>query len=178
MIIVHTHQTRWAFFIPMSVTIIISVSSPDAQLAPLLLIGDITFYYFGWAVHIFYCIIIVLNIINKYMGIILRLLINTLAILGVAYFVPGITVDSFLTAFIVALVLGLINALILPLVKLLTLPINVMTLGLFSLVINILVFWLVSLFIPGFTVSGIFDAIIGALIIAVISWLTNIFIKK
>ena len=112
------------------------------------------------------------------MGIILRLLINTLAILGVAYFVPGITVDSFLTAFIVALVLGLINALILPLVKLLTLPINVMTLGLFSLVINILVFWLVSLFIPGFTVSGIFDAIIGALIIAVISWLTNIFIKK
>ena len=85
------------------------------------------------------------------------------------------------TSLVLLAIIGLTplgNALILPLVKVLTLPINVMTLGLFSLVINVLVFWLVSLFVPGFTVSGIFDAIIGALLIAVVSWLTNIFIKK
>lgn len=112
------------------------------------------------------------------MILIVRLIINTLALLGIAYLVPGISVDNFVTALIVALVLGLINALVLPLVKLLTLPINVLTLGLFSFAVNVLVFWLVSVFVPGFTVSGIIEAIIGALILSVVAWLTNIFFKK
>lgn len=112
------------------------------------------------------------------MLLIVRIVLNALALLGTAYLIPGIAVDSFVTALIVALVLGIVNALIRPLVILLTLPINILTLGLFTLVINALMFWLVSTFIPGFDVPGFTEAFLGALVLWAASWITNALLKK
>lgn len=112
------------------------------------------------------------------MKFLLRLLINALAILLVAYFVPGIFVSNFWSALIMAIVLGIINALIRPIVSALTLPIKILTLGLFALVINALMLWLASYFVKGVEIYSFPSAFWGALIITVISWLTNQFLKK
>jgi putative membrane protein len=112
------------------------------------------------------------------MLLIVRWLLNSLALLGISYLIPGIQVESFITALIVALVLGLVNAIIRPLLMLLTLPINLMSLGLFSLVINAFLFWLVSRWIPGFVVPGATEAFLGALILWAVSWITNALLKK
>jgi putative membrane protein len=82
-------------------------------------------------------------------------------------------VDSFYTAMIVAVVLGLVNAVIRPLLVLLTLPITIVTLGLFIFVINGLLFWFVASFIEGFTVAGFWPALFGAIVYSVISWLCS-----
>lgn len=107
------------------------------------------------------------------MKIILRFLILTLAVFLTPYIVGGIHVDTFLTAVIVGAVLGFINIIIKPIVKILTLPINIITLGLFSIIINGLFFWFVAKLIDGFTVDSFTAAIIGALIVSVINWLGN-----
>jgi len=112
------------------------------------------------------------------MIIIVRLVLNALALLGIAYLIPGIQVDSFLSALIVALVLGLVNAFIRPIIVVLTLPINMITLGLFTLVINAFLFWLVARWIPGFEVPGVTEAFLGALVLWAASWLTNALLKK
>ena len=104
------------------------------------------------------------------MQLIFRLLINALAILAVAYFVPGVAVTGFYTALIVALVLGLLNVIIKPILLILTLPITILTLGLFTFVINALLFWFVGTVIKGFTVEGCVPAFIGALIVTVIGF--------
>lgn len=107
-----------------------------------------------------------------------RILLNALAVMLVAYLVPGVTVSGFPMAFLAALVIGLINALIRPLIELLSLPITILTLGLFTLVINALMFWLASAIVPGFTVSGFGAAFWGGLVFWVVSWLTNALIAK
>jgi putative membrane protein len=84
------------------------------------------------------------------MRLLLIWLINAVALLALKYIMPSITVDSFVTALIVAVVLGLINTLIRPLFVLLTLPVTILTLGLFLFVINGLLFWAVGSFVPGF----------------------------
>jgi len=112
------------------------------------------------------------------MYLILRLIINALIILGIAYYFPGITVSGFYSALIIALVLGLVNALIRPIIILLTLPVNVLTLGLFTLVINALLFWFVSTIVKGFEVDGFGPAFWGALVLSIVSWLTSSFIKS
>jgi putative membrane protein len=109
---------------------------------------------------------------------ILRLVINALIIIGIAYLVPGITVSSFYTALLVAVILGLVNAILRPILILLTLPVNILTLGLFTLVINALLFWLVSTIIKGFTVDGFMPAFWGALLLWLGSWVTNGFVKS
>ena len=83
------------------------------------------------------------------MRFILRLIINSGVILLVAYFIPGIQVSSFWAALFLAVVMGVINALIRPIIILLTLPINLLTLGLLTLVINALMFWMASAFVIG-----------------------------
>ena len=83
-------------------------------------------------------------------NLITRLLINVLALLLVAYYIPGISVDGFYTALVVALILGLLNLTIKPILVILTLPINILSLGLFTFVINAGLFWFVSTFIDGF----------------------------
>lgn len=107
------------------------------------------------------------------MTLILRWLISTLAILTAAYVVDGITISGFYIALVVALVLGFVNAVIRPLVIILTLPINIITLGFFVFVINGMLLWFISTFIKGFNVESLTAAIFGSLIISVFSWAGN-----
>ena len=104
------------------------------------------------------------------MKLLIRLLINALAILLVAYLVPGVAVTGFYAALIVAVVLGLLNLVIKPLIILLTLPINILTLGLFTFVINALLFWFVGTVVKGFSVDGFIPAFLGALILTIAGW--------
>ena len=107
------------------------------------------------------------------MRLLLVWLINAVALIAVSYVLPFVHVDSFVTALIAALVLGLINTLIRPLLVLLTLPVTILTLGLFIFVINGLMFWAVGYFVSGFRVDGFWAAVIGALVYSVISWLLS-----
>lgn len=97
-------------------------------------------------------------------------LINALALLAVAYVLPGIVVADFTTAMVAALVLGLVNTLIRPVLILLTLPATILTLGLFIFVINGLLFWMVGSWLQGFTVSGFWWGVLGAIVYSIVSW--------
>jgi len=94
------------------------------------------------------------------------------------YIVPGITVTNFYAALIAALVLGLVNALIKPVILVLTLPFNILTLGLFTLVINALLFWFASTVVKGFSVAGFWPAFWGALAMWVANWFINGLFKR
>src|SRR3954470_22552125 len=98
------------------------------------------------------------------MRILLVWLLNALALIAVAYLVPSIHVSSFSSALIAALILGLVNAVIRPVLVLLTLPVTVLTLGLWIFVINGLLFWFVGLFVPGFVVHGFWAGVIGSIL--------------
>lgn len=111
-------------------------------------------------------------------SLLLRWLLNALSVMAVAYFVPGVSVSNFKVALLAALVLGIINALIRPVFLLLSLPINILTLGLFTLVVNALMFWLAASFVSGFHVQGFWAAFFGALMFWVVSWFTNSLITK
>lgn len=100
-------------------------------------------------------------------------LINAVSLLLVAHFMPGVHVTSFFTALLVALVLGLVNSLLRPVLLILTLPINIVTLGLFTLVVNGFCFWLVAEVLKGFYVSSFIAAVFGALAYSVITWLAS-----
>ena len=104
------------------------------------------------------------------MRLILTWLINALALFALPYIFESIRVDSFYTALITALALGLVNALIRPVLILLTLPINILMLGLFTFVINGLLFWFVASFVKGFVVAGFWPAVGGAIVYSIISW--------
>jgi putative membrane protein len=112
------------------------------------------------------------------MSILLRWLINALTILILPYIIPGFSVNNFYTALIVALVLGIMNALVRPILIILTLPINIVTLGLFVLVINAFLIWFVSTFIKGFYVAGFWPAFVAGLILTLVSWISNSSIKR
>ena len=112
------------------------------------------------------------------MRLILIWICNALALLAVAYLLPGIYVDGFIFALIAALVLGLINALIRPLLILLTLPITVLTLGLFILIINGLLFWFAGSVLRGFEVSGFWVGVMGALLYSIISSALSLLIPR
>lgn len=112
------------------------------------------------------------------MFILLRWLINTLALMIVAYLVPGISITSFYTALIAAMFLGIVNAIIRPILILLTLPINILTLGFFTLIINGLMFLIVASFVKGFYIAGFWPAFWAALIYWLITWFTNILIEE
>jgi putative membrane protein len=109
------------------------------------------------------------------MGILIRLAVTTLAVFLAAKFIPGIRVDSWTTAFIAALVLGVINLVVRPILSILTLPITILTLGLFSLVINAFLFWLTGVLVDGFDVEGVWAAFLGGLVVAVAAWLAEQF---
>ena len=104
------------------------------------------------------------------MRLLLHWIINALVLMGLPYVFTSIHVSSFGVALIGALLIGLLNALIRPILIILTLPINILTLGLFTFVINGLLFWLAAYFIPGFTVGGFWSAFWGALVYMLISW--------
>ncbi len=111
------------------------------------------------------------------MGILIRWIILTIAIIAASYLLEGIHISGFFSAFFAAAALGILNALFRPILLILTLPINVLTLGLFTFVINALMLKMASGVIPGFEVHGFWTAVIGSLIISVISWLLNSFIS-
>jgi len=100
-------------------------------------------------------------------------IINALSLLALPYLFTTVRIDGFITAMIVALVLGLVNAVIRPILVVLTLPVTIVTLGLFIFVINGLLFWFVASFIEGFTVAGFWPGVFGAIGYSVISWLCS-----
>jgi len=109
-------------------------------------------------------------------GVLLRWLVLTLAVLVASWLLDGIRVTGILPAFLAAAVLGILNAFFRPLLILLTLPINILTLGLFTFLINALMLKIASEVITGFEVHGFWTAVIGALIIGSVSWLLNGFV--
>jgi putative membrane protein len=105
-------------------------------------------------------------------------LLNAVALLVVAYVLPGIVVASFWSAMLAALVLGFLNTLVKPFLILLTLPITVVTMGLFLLVLNALVFWLAGSLFRGFQVDGFWWAVAGALLYSLISGLFSMMLYQ
>ena len=102
-----------------------------------------------------------------------RWLLNAAALLLVAYLYPGVAVETFFAAMIAALVLGLINAVVRPILVLLTLPVTILTLGLFLFVINALLFWLVAEIVQGFRVTGFGAALVGSILYSLITLVTS-----
>jgi len=111
------------------------------------------------------------------MGFIVRIIVYTLALLLAANVVPGIRLDSLTSALVAGLLLGLINAIVRPILVVLTFPITLLTLGLFLLVLNAFCLWLVSVFVPGFHVTGFWPAFWGALLVSVVSWILTALIS-
>lgn len=110
------------------------------------------------------------------MNLLIRLLISTLAIVAGAYLVTGVSVDSWTTAFVVAIVLGLLNTFLKPVLQILALPITILTLGLFYFVINIFIIYLASYFVSGFHVDGFISALIFGLVVSVVSAVLGMFL--
>jgi putative membrane protein len=103
----------------------------------------------------------------------IRWFINSLIILALPYLIPGVSVRSFWTALLTALILGILNALVRPILVILTLPITIVTLGLFLIVLNALLVWFASTIIKGFEVTGFLPALEAAIIIWFAGLLTN-----
>ncbi len=100
----------------------------------------------------------------------LRWAISAGALFALPYIIDSIQVKDIKVAVITALVLGLVNAIIRPIAMLITLPLNILTLGLFTFVVNALLFWGVAYFVDGFSVGGFWSAFIGAIVFSLISW--------
>jgi putative membrane protein len=110
------------------------------------------------------------------MKLVLRVLLNALALWLADRLIAGISYDTVTALLVAALVLGLINALIRPILRILTFPITVLTLGLFLLVLNGLLFWLLGL-VPGFHVEGFLPALLGSIVVSVVSFALSFLVK-
>lgn len=99
----------------------------------------------------------------------MNLLINGLAVFVTGRILPGVTLDDFLTAIVVSVVLGVINTFIKPLLVLFTLPVNILSLGLFTFVINAVVVLIVDALVPGFKVDGFWMALLFSLVLSLVS---------
>lgn len=108
------------------------------------------------------------------MKLLINWILSGLAVMTATYLLPGVHVQSFLTALVVALVLGIINAVLKPILVILTLPINILTFGLFTLVINAVLLILTSTLVPGFTIDSFWQAFLFGLLLSVI----NFFLHK
>ena len=111
-------------------------------------------------------------------GIFLRWLILTFSIIATSYLIDGIQVSGFVSAFFAAASLGILNAFFRPILFILTLPVNILSLGLFTFVINALMLMMVSGVISGFKVYGFWSAVFGSLLISLVSWLLTSFINE
>lgn len=111
-------------------------------------------------------------------GFFLRWSINLLALVIAGSVIPGIRIQSLQMGIIAAGILGIVNAVIRPVVLVLTLPINLLTLGLFTLVINAALLKLVSDLVPGFVIDSFRAAFFGALLVSIISWIVNVFVSS
>ena len=111
------------------------------------------------------------------MGFVVRVLINAGALALAARLVPGITLAGWKPALVAGLVLGLVNAVIRPVLVILTFPLTLVTLGLFLLVLNAFCLALTAWVVPGFDVRGFWPALLGALIVTIVSWLLTAFVS-
>jgi putative membrane protein len=113
------------------------------------------------------------------MRLLIAWLINAAALFALPYLMDSVRVDSFTVALVAALILGLVNTLVRPVLVLLTLPVTLVTLGLFIFVINGLMFWMVANWVQGFHVAGFWSAVGGALLYSIISWaLSSLILEK
>ncbi|WGD35405.1 phage holin family protein [Olleya sp. YS] len=112
------------------------------------------------------------------MNLIIRLLLNAIAVFFLAEVLKGVYVDNYITSIIVAIVLSILNLLIKPILVILTLPITILTLGLFLFVINGLIILLADKFIDGFAVSSIWTAILFSILLSILQWLFQSFLKS
>lgn len=111
------------------------------------------------------------------MGFLIQWIVVAIALWVTAYIVPGVGFSSMTALAVAALVLGLVNALVRPVLTILTLPLTILTLGLFYLIVNGLAFGLAAAITPGFTVAGFGSAIIGALLVSLVSWVVGSVVK-
>lgn len=111
------------------------------------------------------------------LGLALKLIVNAVSLFAVVRLVPGISVAGTGNLFIAAFVLGFLNAVLRPIISFLALPVTVLTLGLFTFVVNGVIFALAAWIVPGFSVAGIGSAIIGALAFSVISFVLNLIVR-
>lgn len=109
-------------------------------------------------------------------SILINWIVSAMVVFSIAYILPGASVVDFTAALVVALALGVINALLKPVFLLLTLPINILTLGLFTFVLNALLIILVSNIVPGFTVDGFLAAFIFGIVLSVVNAVVNNFL--
>ena len=110
-------------------------------------------------------------------GLLIRWLITAGALVLISQVIEGIEVDNLQAAFVAAAVLGIINAVLRPILLILTLPITILTLGLFALIINGLMLYIAGTVVKGFHVTGFWSAVFGALFLSLISWIANAFIS-
>ncbi len=100
-------------------------------------------------------------------------LATAVTLLLIANFVPGIAISSFYIALVVAVIWGIMGVTVRPILGILTLPFNIITFGLFSFVLNALLFWFLSSFIAGFAVAGFIPALIGSAILSIVGWILH-----
>ncbi len=108
------------------------------------------------------------------MGFLIRLIVNAIALIAVAYVVPGVHVSGIVGALIAALILGIVNAILRPILIIISLPLEIVTLGLFTFVINALLFWLVGAIHVGLYVDGFWPAFWGAIVMTIVSWVLSL----
>src|SRR5690606_38739735 len=97
-------------------------------------------------------------------------LIIAITVMAGSYVIPGVSVDSFMTALVVAVVLGIINIFIKPVLLVLTLPITIITLGIFAIVLNALLIMLTAYLVPGFNINGFFAALLFTILLSIVGW--------
>jgi putative membrane protein len=107
------------------------------------------------------------------MNFIVRLLISGIVAFGLSYLLPGIHIDNFTTALLVALVLSLLDAIVKPILVIFTFPITIITFGLFLFVVNAIIIWMATKFVKGFTVDGFWWAILFSLLLSIITSLLH-----
>ncbi len=110
------------------------------------------------------------------MRLLLKWLVMTVAVLIAAYFIPGVRVASFFSALMVALFLGIVNLFLKPVLILITLPINILTLGLFTFVINAVLILLASYFVRGFQVAGFWWALLYGIVLSIVHYFLNVIV--
>ena len=110
------------------------------------------------------------------MRFLMRLVLNGIAIVVAAWFVPGVHVTGFAPALIAGALLGFVNAIVRPLLLILTFPFTLLTLGLFIFIVNAICFGLTAAMVPGFNLDGFLAAFLGALVVTIVSWLLSAFL--
>jgi len=110
---------------------------------------------------------------TKQKSLFIKLLITMAALLITAYILPGMYIDGLFAGFVAALILGLANIIVKPIFIILTLPLTIMTLGLFLIVINGLMLWMSAAIVPGFFITGFWNAIFAAILLSIVTWFLN-----